>query len=151
MGCRIEQRLVFVLAVQLNQPIGELFERASRDERAVDEGATAPLRRDLSPDEQLFPTTLEDRLDRRRVLTGPHEIARRPSAEEQPDGLHKNRFSGSRLSGQDIQPGVEFHFDRIDHGEAFDGEEAKHGVKRSLLPDMSFLGRAALPGPVTQP
>ena len=61
---------MFVLTVQLNQPAREIFQRASRRERAVDKSTAPPLRRNLSTDEQLLSSAFENRLDGRRVLSG---------------------------------------------------------------------------------
>ena len=82
---RIEQLLVFVLAVQLHQPIGEVLERAGGGERARDEGAASALRRDLAPHDDLFvPSVLEDGFDGGEVLAGADEILRRAPPSSRP-------------------------------------------------------------------
>ena len=53
---RVEQLLVFVLAVELDEAVGKILERRGRGERAVDEGAAAALRGDLATDDQLVAT-----------------------------------------------------------------------------------------------
>ena len=61
--CRgIEERLVLVLPVQLDEPPGQILERAGGRERAVDERAAASLRRDLATNQQLFAAAFEDAL-----------------------------------------------------------------------------------------
>ena len=124
---RIEQGLVLVLSVQLDQAIRELLERAGGGERAVDEGAAAPLGGDLAPDEQLFPAVLEDRFDRRGVLAGAHQVARGASPEQQADGFDEDRLAGAGLAGQDVEAGVEFDLDRVNHRKVLNAQEAKHG------------------------
>ena len=84
---------------------------------AVDEGAAAALRGDLAPDQQLFAAALEDRFDRRGVFAGAHEVARRAPAEEQADGLDEDRLAGAGFARQDVQAGIEFDLDRVNHRE----------------------------------
>ena len=100
---RIEQRLVLVLAVELDEAAGQLLERAGGRERAVDERAAAPLRGDLAADEQLLAAALEDGLDGGGVLAGADEVARGAAAEQQSDGLDENRLAGAGLAGQDVE------------------------------------------------
>jgi biopolymer transport protein TolQ len=129
-GRRIEQRLVLVLAVELDEASREISERASGRERAVDEGAAPALGGDLASDEQFFPAAFENRFDDRRILAGPDQVSGRAPAEEQPDRFHENRLAGSCFASQDIQPGVEFDLNRIEDGEVGDAEEAEHLKKR---------------------
>ena len=133
MGGRIEQRLVLVLAVQLDQPVRQVLERAGGGQRAVDERAAAPLRRDLAANEQFLAAAFETGLDRRRVLAGAHEIARRASAEQQADGFDEDRLPCPGFASQDVQAGVELDFDGVDHREMPNAQEAKH-VKRTRTP-----------------
>ena len=73
----IEQRLVFVLAVQVDELAPEFPQRRRRGERVVDERAAAALRRDLPSHDHLAAVRpLEDRLNRRGLLAGAHEVAR---------------------------------------------------------------------------
>ena len=124
---RVEQRLVLVLAVQFDEAIGQVLQRAGRRERAVDERAAAPLRRDLAADEQFLAVAFEDRFDRRGVLAGAHEVSRRPPAEEQADGLDEDRLPGPGFAREHVQAGVEFDLDRVNHREVLNAQEAEHG------------------------
>ncbi len=53
MALRIQQRLMFVLTVQFDKKFGLLFQRRGGHQHVVDEGAAAPLRRDLAADDEL--------------------------------------------------------------------------------------------------
>ena len=88
---------MFVLAVQLHKRGRLIFERRRGDEHVVDEGAAAALRRDLAPDDQLARLRrrgcgrgIEYRLDGGLRLAGANQIGGRPSAHQQPDGLHQH-------------------------------------------------------------
>ena len=51
MGLGIGKDLVLVLTVELDQPLGEVPERAGGGQRAIDERAASPLRGDLASDD----------------------------------------------------------------------------------------------------
>ena len=122
----IEQRLMFVLPVQLDQLRREIFEGAGRSESSVDECPAAALRGELASDEQLFPAVIEDRLDRGHLFAGADEVARCASAEKEPDRLNENRLARTGLSGEHVEARVELDFDRIDDRQVSDAQEAKH-------------------------
>ena len=65
------------------------------------------------------------------VLAGADEVAGRAAAEQQPDRLDEDRLAGPGFARQDVEAGLELDLDRVDDGEAFDAEEAKHGGKKS--------------------
>ena len=117
---------MLVLPVQLDQTPGQILERASGRQRAVDEGAAPSLGRDLAADQQLFPAAVENRFNGSRVLPRPHEVARRPPSEQQADGFHQDRLAGAGFTRQDIQPGVEVNLHRVDDGKVPDAEEPEH-------------------------
>jgi hypothetical protein len=123
----IEQRLMFVLAMELDEPARELLESTGSGERAVDERTAAPLHRDLSSDEQLLAATFEDRFDRRGVFARPYEVAGRAPAQQQTDRFDEDRLAGTGFAGQDVEARVEFDLDRIDHREVLNAQEAEHG------------------------
>ena len=83
---RVEQLLVFVLAVKLDQPVREVLQRRGRGQRGDDEGPAAALTRDLPADDQLRAVgSLEAGFDGReflarakQVLGGRQIIARPP-------------------------------------------------------------------------
>ena len=53
MALRIEQRLVFVLPVQLDERLGLLVESRRGDQRVVEKRAAASLRRDVAAHDEL--------------------------------------------------------------------------------------------------
>ena len=116
----IEQRLMLVLTVELDQAVGQILQRAGRGQRAVDEGPAPSLRGDLAAHQQLFAAAFEDRFDRRGVFAGADEVAGGAAAEQQSDRLDEDRLAGAGLAGQDVQAGVEFDLDRVNHREVLD-------------------------------
>ena len=138
---RIEERLMLVLAVELDQPRGQVLQRARRGERTVDERPAAPLRGNLAADEQLFPARFEDRFDGCGLLTSADEVARGTAPQEQADGFDEDRFACACLAGQHVEAGIELHLDRVDDGEMADPQEAKHWRKReNSNPNIGLTG-----------
>ena len=70
---------------------------------------------------------LEDRLNRGRILAGPHEVGRRTAPGQEADRLDDDRFACSGLAGQDVQAGLELDVEGVDDGQAADAEEPEHG------------------------
>ena len=105
---------MLVLAVEFDRLSGQIPEAGGGGELAVDERAAAPLARDLSPDEALFPAALEYGLDSGDRLAGADELGRRAAAKQQPDRFHEDRLPGTGLAGEDVQAGVELQLDGID-------------------------------------
>ena len=104
---RIEQRLMFVLSVQLDESRGEIAKRRGGRERAVDERAAASLAADLAPDDQLAPIgVLEDRFDGRLRFTGADEIGGGARAEQEADGFDEDRLAGPGLPRQYVEARV---------------------------------------------
>ena len=97
---RIEQRVMFVLAVELDEARREIAQRGRRRERAVDERAAATLRRDFAAHEHVLAAALEDGLDRGRVLPRPHEVAGRAAAQEQADRVDEHGLARAGLAGR---------------------------------------------------
>src|SRR5207249_3696981 len=126
MGGWIEQRVMLVLAVQLDEPGGQILERSSRRERSVDEGAAASLCGDFAANEHLLVPALEDGFDRCGIFTGPDEVARRAAAQEQPHGLDQDGLPRAGLTGQNVQAGPEFNLDGVDDREVIYFEKAEH-------------------------
>ena len=80
----IEQDLVLVLAVQIDEGPGGFAQRRAGDERAVDEGAAAPLRGHLAADDHFAAVRLlEDRLDGRGLLAGSDQVGAGAAADQQ--------------------------------------------------------------------
>src|SRR5207244_13565152 len=127
-SCRVEQCLVLVLAVELEDASRQVLQRAGGDESAIDERPAASLCRDLTADEQLLAGGLKNGFNARHLFPGADELARSPVPEEQTDGLHEDRFAGPGLTGKDVESRIELDLDRVDDGEPFDAEEAKHSI-----------------------
>ncbi len=108
---RVQQGLVFVLAVQLDQPRGQILQRTGGRQVPVDERTAPALGGDLASDQQLLAPAFEDGLDCRAVLPGSDQVAGGATAQEQPDRLHEDRLAGSGFPGEDVQPGVELELD----------------------------------------
>ena len=97
---RIQQHLVLVLAVEVDERPGQIAERAACDERAVHERAAPSLRRHFSPDDDFTAVGgVEDRFDRRGILSRAHELGGGASADEKPDRTHEDRLAGAGLAG----------------------------------------------------
>ena len=62
-----------------------------------------------------------DRAVVRGVLPGRSVVA---GPEQQPQGAEQDRLPGARLSGDDIQPGVELHFELVDQHVVFNRQTA---------------------------
>src|SRR5690349_11705336 len=110
----IEQRLMLVLTVQFDESIGEVAQRGGRRECAVDERAAATLAVDFPSDDQLRRVgRFEDRFDAGLRLTGAHEIRGRAVPKQQSDRFDEDRFAGSGLSGEDVEPLLELDVDGV--------------------------------------
>ena len=133
----IEQHLVLVLPVQIDERAGGLAQRRARDERAVDEGAAASLRRDLAADDHLAAVRLlEHRLDGGGLFAGPDELGAGAAADEQADGADEDGLAGAGLAGEDVEAGREFELESIDDGEVGDAEEPDHSGGSSIVSDL---------------
>jgi hypothetical protein len=64
MGGGIEQGVVFVLAVDLDQLGGEIFERARRGQLTIDESPAAPLGGHFPSNEEILTAMFKDGFDR---------------------------------------------------------------------------------------
>ena len=130
MTLRIEQRLVLVLPMQLDQRRCLIVECRRRHERVVDERPAAPLRVDVTPDDQclagLHVGHVKLRLDVCLCLARTDQIGGRAAAHQQPDSLDEHRLAGASFAREDVQARLEFNLDRIDDGEVLNAKEAKH-------------------------
>jgi hypothetical protein len=117
---------MLALTVELDEPDRQISQRTGRGERPVDERAAPPLRRDLSPNQNLVISMLKDRFDRGKVLARSDEVTRRASSEQQSYRLDQDRLAGTGLTGEDVQTWLELNVNGVDHGESLDAKEAKH-------------------------
>jgi hypothetical protein len=124
---RIEEGLVFVLAVQVDERRTQFPQRRRRRQRVVDEGAAAPLRGDLAAHDHFVSVgAFEDRLDRRDRFAGAHEVGAGASADEQVDGFDDYGLAGAGFAGEDVQAGFELDFETFDDRQVAHAEKAKH-------------------------
>ena len=140
----IEQLLMFVLAVQLDQPIRQILERRGGGQRAVDEGAAAALRGDLAAHDQLAAVFgFEDRFDGGDVFAGANQILRGASAEQQADRLDEDGLAGAGLAGQDVERLFKIDGDRLDDRKVADGQVADHeeSFANAELPSYHWFDR----------
>ena len=125
---RIEQLLMFVLPVQLDEPVRQILERRRGRERAVDERAAPALRRDLAANDQLAAVFgFEDRFDGGEVFAGANQVLGRASAEQEPDGFDEDGLAGAGLARQDVERLFKVDGHRLDHREVADGQVSNHG------------------------
>jgi len=117
---------MLVLAMQLDEARGQLFQRSSRGEYAIDECAAAPLSGDFTTDDQLLSAVLENRFDRRCVLARPHQVAGSTAAKQQTNGFDEDRLPCPGFTGEDVESGVELHLEGVDDGEVTYFEKAEH-------------------------
>ena len=88
---RVEELLVFVLAVQFDEAVRQVLEGGRGGERAVDEGAAAALRRDLAAHDRLRAVGgFEDGFDRGEVFAGSQEVLGGAAAKQQADGFDED-------------------------------------------------------------
>ncbi len=124
---RIEERLVFVLSVQIEQARAEIAQRRRGRERVVDEGAAAALIRHFAAHDRLAAVrTLEDGLHRRERLTRAHEVGARAAAEQQVDRPDDDGFSGASFAGEDVQARLELDFEMLDDRQMSNAQEPEH-------------------------
>ena len=135
---RIEQRLVLVLAVEFDEPVGEILQCASGCEVTVDERTTAALRGNLAAHKPLFSANFEDGLDCRCVFACANKVARRASAQQQANGLDENGLTGPGLAAEDVQSGVELDLNGVDDRKASDREETKHRREENSNPNIGL-------------
>jgi hypothetical protein len=127
----IEQHLMFVLAVQIDEPADGIAQRGAGDEDAVDEGAAASLRRHLAAHDHIPPGgRFEDRLHGGAVFAGAHEISAGPPSDEQPDGADEDGFSSACLAREHVESGVKLQLETVDDGQIGDTEIANHFCPR---------------------
>ena len=79
---------------------------------------------------------LENGLDCRLILTGPHELRRGPPPDQQADRPHQNGFPGAGFPGEHVQAGLELQLEPVDDGKIADGEEAEHRARSAILSDV---------------
>ena len=139
LGFRAAERLVRVLAMQVDQKLADGLELGQRRRAAVDLRAASTLRIEHAAQQQRAPVPLREivlpkpRARGRRVVEiefggdfgaigARAKLARLEAvAEQQRKRIEQQRFAGARLAGQHGEAAVELDLERFDHGEVSDG------------------------------
>ena len=115
---------MFVLAVQLDEAVGEILERRRGGQGAVDEGAAPALAGQLAPHDDLAAfLVLEDGFYGGQVLAGAEKVLGRAAAEQQAYRLDEDGFAGACLAREYIERRFKFDGHRLDDRQVPDGEE----------------------------
>ena len=158
-GRRVEQRLMLVLAMDVQNPGADGTEGRGRDEPIVDEGAASALRRHFAAQHALASVgVLRHRLHHRPLSAGPHQARRRPRSPQQAQCADHDRLAGAGLAGQDREAGVQLELEAIDDRQVPNAEKADHvrqgpggaGKRHRIIgltatPDRVTLNRQRLP------
>ena len=148
LGRGVEQRLLLVLAVDLDQQVAELAEQPAAHRLVVDEGARAAVGGEHPAQHQIVPGIdavlgqqgryrrlagrAEDRADRRLRGTRADQLPIRPAAERQPERVEQDRLAGAGLAGQHAQPALELEVEALDQDDVADREAGQHGAGRRV-------------------
>jgi hypothetical protein len=142
-----EQRLVLVLAVDLDQRLAELLEESERGVRVVQEHPAATAPHELAPhdelavlegdpvvleqrDDRALPGRVEDGFDRGGLGAGADGLGRLgPLAEQKRQGVDRDRLPRPRLAGEYVQARPEGDGQRLDDGEVTDPELSEHSQR----------------------
>ena len=139
----LHQRLVFHLAVNIDERFAQLAQRLHRHRLAVDVSARAPIRAD-DPAQHAFVLVLDRLLGepgaRRRIVRDgerggdfgalgavPDDLCTRAAAGGEQQRVHENGFTGAGFAGQDRQAGGELQFGSVDDREVANLDMQQHG------------------------
>ena len=144
------QRVVLVLAADVDEASGDGLERADADDAAVDESAAAPVGVDQAPDHQLFADLdafgleqrvdlltadltlkLEGGLDDGALGVRPHHVGAGPAAKDQVQRVDDDRLARAGLPGQDPEAVAELQLQAVDDGKVTDDEVRQHSPTHS--------------------
>ena len=137
LGFMREQPLLVMLAMDVAEPGGDLFEESGSDGARVDVGARLAIEKNFTLDQDLFferidtgtgqdggegrgAGLLEDAGDASPLGSGADHLDRRPAAQQQSQRIDDDRFSATRLARHDVQAGMErnaqtFHYRVVLH------------------------------------
>ena len=142
-GIGLEQRLVFVLAVDVDQQFAERLEVALRTRRAIDVGARATFSGD-DPAQDARAVLLQVALAQpglgfgnlrdveagenvRLVGTGAYHAAVGAIAQRQAERVEHDRLAGTGFAGDDAHAAAQFQIQLIDDGVVANGQMDQHG------------------------
>jgi len=135
----IQQRLLFVLAMDVEKGRSQFAQRRNGARLIVDVNPIPFIRRDLSPDNDLVAFGIESEaieagidvcfkngLDDGACLTGPDHFGRGFRAGQQSQGVDDNGLSGSGFAGKQVETGIEVKFELVDEGKISDAKKPQH-------------------------
>ena len=126
--CGRHERLVRVLAVDVDERQAELGQRCHRREAPVEIGAgTTVARHDAAHDHLVVGREHESTFDDRLGAAGAHHRAVGPAAEQQPDRFDDHRLARARLARDRGEAGPEHEREIGDDSEVGDGQFGEHG------------------------
>ena len=148
MGSLIEERVLPVLAVEVDELPAERLQGADGGQLVVDEHPAATLGRDFPAEYDLAAVVrIEEGLHDRLVGAGANQIARRASTHKQVERTEHDRLAGAGLAGQHGQAGPELHLDPLDDGEIPDAEEPNHSHSPRWWRDAGEDGAGTMEAP----
>src|SRR5690606_14188626 len=138
-----QQRLVLVLAVQVNELATDLTHQCSRARGAIDPGPVAPLGRYLTaddeqslfrldallregPDDGRMRADVEDTLNARPPGARAHDVGGRALTEQQGERADDDRLACAGLARERVQPGFEAERQALDDGEVENAQLDQH-------------------------
>ncbi|MNH02020.1 hypothetical protein D3C79_612480 [compost metagenome] len=143
-GVGLEQRLVLMLAVNVNQQLAERLEVAKRAGRAIDVAAAAAFGGDHPAQDARAVVVqvafgqpgmrlgdvhqVEGGEDVCLVGAGAHHAAVGPVAQGQAEGVEHDRFAGTGLAGDDGHAAGNFEVEVLDDGVVVNGQVHQHGA-----------------------
>ena len=137
----VKKILVFMLAVDINELLAELFEHVQGDRAAIQIGPGFPGALDEAPDEQsirflrgeavqdfrgLCSLELEESFHRGLFLAGSNHFRGSSTPQEEVDGIDQDGFSGAGFPGQDVEARPEFNVQLIDDRKVLDIQLGQH-------------------------
>ena len=148
-----EERLVFVLPVQIHERSSEISHGTGRGRGLVDPSTVPARRRHLSSENQqavlgLDPQVvhlstelwvvrnIEDRLDHRALRAGPHRVTGCTFPQQKRERSDDNRFPRPGLPGKSAQPGSQFKGQIMDDRVVLNAEFDEHA---SMYPERPRL------------
>src|SRR6516162_7477992 len=144
---------MLVLTVDMDQRITDLGKNTAGGETAVQVNTIFPGAADDPLDDnfivgfetrvaelmgKLFRQRLEQRFDTRFILSVPNHVGVATLAGDQCHGVENYRFAGAGLTGNDVQPRLEFQSDFVDHCKVSDAKLAQHEFRANALPTSVF-------------
>ena len=142
MGCRVGQAGAVVLAMDGQQPGGNIPHHAGGSGHTVNTAAAFSVRADLAVQQQVILGTIAaffhllPHMGRDRFKRGPnaclgrtaaHQITRGTVAQNGIDGIDHDRFAGAGFARQHIQARGKLYFGFFNHGNIFNFQLRKHG------------------------